>query len=256
MSLLLRRHTQRVSMPRAIRLAAAAQLCAAIVCFRLAAQDASDSATYIALTRTPLGALTSQFDVSITGRQTPGVTIFGRYGIQSLDTHEYINNFGVGFDLPVGGARFGATVGYWGPACYKHETCPGHFMGSVAFAQNIVLVGLGQDPNGAAFNVGVDVHAGFAFPKDSTLVSGIASVPISLIHRGSGYQLIPYLAPGLGVGAVRSDDGTEAGLLFAFNGGLALAKLGVFSVDASVSRMFLRDGNWVAGIGLAIATRH
>jgi len=218
----------------------------------LSAQDASDSATYLSLIATPPGALTSTFDVAITDDTTRHVGFYGRYGIQSLDTHEYTHNFGVSVDFPVGPARIGATLGYHWPNC-TDGLCEPHVMGGINYGQNIVSVLLGKDPSSASFNVGIEVQTGFAFPRDTAMVSGLASVPVALVHHGTGLQVVPYIAPGLGVGLIRSTiTGTEAGLLLAFNGGVGLVRVGSFALDASVGRIFLKDGNWIAGLGASI----
>src|SRR5690349_13551340 len=66
-----------------------------------AAQDASDSAAYRALTQTPPAAFALSLGPAITGRRGSGPAVSGRYGLMSFRTNDYIHNFGLGVDGPV-----------------------------------------------------------------------------------------------------------------------------------------------------------
>lgn len=224
-----------------------------------AAQDASDSAAYRALTQTPAGALPATMDVSMSGVRDRAPVFQVRYGIMSYDNHEYVHNFGVGVSLPVGSASIGLTGGYYWPNC--NGQCEGHAMFGASLSQNLATVPLGGETGGAgggsggggggAFNIGLRGKAGYA-RQGATLVSGELALPVSLVPASRSLRLVPYIAPGLGFGMVRDGDGTEAGLLFTFGAGLGLLTSHGFTATAGISRAFLSTGNWLAGVGITV----
>lgn len=230
-------------------------MCVGLAGRGIAAQDASDSAAYRALTQTPAGALTPLFDASITGQRARSVAVHVRYGIMSFDSHEYTHDFGLSVVIPVGSASLSATGGYYFPNC-TDNACHSHIMGSLGLDQNLVAIGLGRgsDHESATFDIGLSAQVGFANPSDTTLVSGAISLPVSLVPAPRGLRLVPYVSPGVGVGVVHPDGGTEAGLQFMFNAGVGLLARG-FTANVALSRVFLPDGNWLVGVGFSFGDR-
>ncbi len=217
------------------------------------AQDASDSAAYLALTQTPLGGLPPVFDLGVTGERARTVAVRTRYGLMSLDTHEYTHNFGVGLDIPVGSVSVGLTAGYHWPDC-RDEPCHGHLMASLGLSENLVAVPLGARDASGTFAIGLDAELGVAGPGDSTVLAGKAVIPFALVPGKRDLRFVPYVAPGLGVGLVRADS-TEAGLLFTFGAGVGLILPHELRLNAGIQRVFLRGGNWLVGVDLAIGGR-
>lgn len=215
----------------------------------VAAQDASDSAAYRALTQTPPSALPMPMDVSITGvGDRTGVSV--RYGIMSFDNREYVHNFGIGLTVPVGSSTLGVTGGYYWPNC--NGRCEGHGMFGVNYSQNLVRIPLGEGTgSGGMLNIGSAWEAGYA-KQNATLVSGRLSIPISLVPAQRSVTVIPYIAPGVGGGLVHDDSGTEVGLLFTLGAGIGLRTTHGFTAHAGISRAFLSTGNWLAGVGITI----
>jgi hypothetical protein len=237
-------------MSRLLRLAGVA-VCVAVSWPSAAqAQDSSDSAAYRALTQTPAGALGPLFDVSVTGVRARSFTVHARYGIMSFDSHEYTHDFGVSLVMPVGSAELSATGGYYWPNC-TDNACDSHVMGSVGIAQNLVAIPTGRGDERASFDVGLTAQLGFANPSDTTLFSGAISLPVSLVPAPRGLRLVPYVAPGVGVGLIHPDNGTEAGLQFMFAAGVGVLAHG-FTGNLALSRVFLSGGNWLVGVGLSI----
>ncbi|HEY9448124.1 MAG TPA: hypothetical protein VIQ60_00145 [Gemmatimonadaceae bacterium] len=215
-----------------------------------AAQDASDSAAYRAITQTPPGALPMAMDVAVTGiRDRAGVRL--RYGIMSYDDREYVHNFGVGLTIPVGSLSIGVTGGYYWPNC--NGRCTGHAMFGVGLSQNLVRVPLGSGAGSGVLNVGSGWEVGYA-KENATLVSGRLSLPISLVPSQHSLTVIPYIAPGLGGGLVKDDSGTEVGLLFTLGAGIGLRTSRGFTAHAGISRAFMSTGNWLAGVGITIGS--
>lgn len=214
------------------------------------AQDPSDSATYLALTRTPLEALPAALDVGITGERARGVSLRVRYGIMSFDTHEYIHNFGLGLDFPVGRSTIDLTAGYHWNRCT--DTCTSHFMASAGLSRNLLEAALGAGDHAANLGVGLQTQVGFARPGDTTVVSGKVALPVALVPTSGTLRFVPYVSPGLGLGLARQNGSTEAGLLFVFGAGLGVITPGSFRASVGVSRAFLKDGNWLVGVDFAV----
>jgi hypothetical protein len=213
-----------------------------------AAQDASDSAAYRALTQTPPGAFALSLGPAITGRRGTGPTISGRYGLMSFRSNDYIHNFGLGVDGPVARGRLGLTIGRYGPTCPRDD-CPGHLMAAVAASQPLAAVTVGRTDNSAALNIGLDASAGYARPRSTGLLSGAALVTFALVPRPSGVRLLPYIAPGVGVGLTHVSSNTDAGMLPMLDLGVGLLAFGDrLGVSAGARRVFLSGGNWVAGL--------
>ncbi len=225
-------------------------VCAAVVCPAAQGQDSSDSAAYRALTQTPAGALAPLFDVSVTGDRARSTTVVARYGIMSFDSHEYTHDFGLSVVVPVGSASVSATGGYYWPNC-TDNACNSHIMASVGLAQNLVAIPTGRGDKRATFDIGLTTQLGYARPSDTTLVSGSVSLPVSLVPSPRGLRLVPYVAPGVGVGLVSPDSGTEAGLQFMLAAGVGMLARG-FTANVALSRVFLKGGNWLVGVGISI----
>lgn len=237
-------------MSRLFSLAGVAACAALVWPGAVQAQDSSDSAAYHALTQTPAGALGPLFDVSVTGERASAFTVHARYGIMSFDSHEYTHDFGVTVVLPVGSAEVSATGGYYWPNC-TDNACHSHVMASIGVAQNLVAIPTGRGVQRASFDVGLTAQLGFANPSDTTLVSGAVSLPVSLVPVPRGLRLVPYVAPGVGVGLIRPDNGTEAGLQFMFAAGVGMLARG-FTANVALSRVFLNGGNWLVGVGVSV----
>jgi hypothetical protein len=225
--------------------------CASIV----HAQDASDSVAYRALIQTPPGALATPLGASILGPEAGRWDVHVRYGIMSFgDGDEYIHNFGIGGDLKLGAGRIGLTAGAWLPNCDAEDDadgCSGHFMAALSFGERLVEAALGRPSGTASLNVGIDVAAAIGTPRDATLFATSASLPISLVTATSGLRLTPYVAPGFGTGLVSEDGETEAGLRALFGAGVGVLGLARgIAVNAAIHRVFMRDGNWLVGVGV------
>jgi hypothetical protein len=171
----------------------------------------------------------------------------------SYDTHEYTHNFGIGVDIPMGSASLALTAGYHWPDCT--DVCDSHFMASAGVSENLVSTGLGRGDGRGTFNIGIRAEAGFAAPKDTTLVSGKVAIPFSIVPGKRDLRFVPYIAPGVGVGLVRSDS-TEAGILFTLGAGVGLITSRGFTASVGIERAFLSDGNWVVGVDIALGRRH
>jgi hypothetical protein len=216
------------------------------LCSALEAQDESDSTAYRALTETPLEAFSPVVGPALIGGRGTGLSIHGRYGLMSFRSEDFIHNVGISADLPVAAGRLGGTAGYYGPSCALDD-CPGHFMASIDFEQILLSVALGRPDQSGSLNLGLDVGLGLGLPDDTSLLSGAASLPITLVPHMTSARIFPFIAPGLGVGLV---DG-EAGMLPTFATGVGLLAFeDQVGVIAGVNRAFLRGGNWLAGVSV------
>jgi hypothetical protein len=215
------------------------------------AQDASDSAAYRALTQTPIGAVPLALSRAHTGEAGGPLAVSARYGIISFADSDYVNGVAIGGDAPLGSGRVGFALGAWLPSCDRRD-CAGHFMAELSFSERLVGIALGRESSRATLNVGMNVAAAFGTPSGTTLFAMSARLPIALAPSDHGLRLVPYVEPGFGGGLVRANGVSDAGLramLGAGVGALGLAR--GLGVNAGVHRVFMRDGNWLAGIGLS-----
>jgi hypothetical protein len=217
----------------------------------LPAQDQSDSTAYQALTGTPLVAFAPVVGIAVTAEGAKGLAFHGRYSIISFRSEDVIHSVGIGAEVPLAAGRLAVTAGYYAPSC-SADDCPGHPMASLEFQQNLASVAMGRSAHSASLNLGVQVGAGIAAPGDSSLISGLASIPVALVPHGPSTRIFPFVAPGIGLGIVTQDSGTEAGMLPTLAGGIGLLALDDrLGLLAGVNRAFMRGGNWLAGISLS-----
>jgi hypothetical protein len=215
------------------------------------AQDASDSAAYRALTQTPVAAVPLALSASMTGMASGHMGVAARYGLVSFASSDYVHSVAIGGDIRVGSGRLGAAAGVYHPTC-DAPRCASHFMAEVSFNQRLVGLAMGRDTSSATLNIGVAVSAGIGTPDDGTLFATGQRLPIALVPSTRGFRLVPYVEPGFGTGLVRANGDTDAGLRGMFGAGVAALGLADgLSVSAGVHRVFLRDGNWVAGLVLS-----
>jgi hypothetical protein len=233
-----------------LRLAFAVAICCLIPIIGRA-QDASDSAAYRALTQTPVGAVPLALPASMTGMSGGRMAVAARYGLVSFATSDYVHNVVIGGDVRLGSGRLGAAAGVYHPTC-DEPRCASHFMAEASFSQRLVGLAMGRDSSSATLNIGVAVSAGLGTPDDGTLFATGQRLPITLVSSTHGVRLVPYVEPGFGTGLVRADGDTDAGLRAMFGAGVAaLGLVDGLSVSAGVHRVFLRDGNWLAGLALS-----
>jgi hypothetical protein len=217
-------------------------------------QDAGDWATYRALTQTPLGAFTSPFNVSITGIRAHSLEWRARYGMMTYDRRAQVQTFGVTLAVPAGDAALSFTAGYFMPTCAR-ESCSAHVMASAAVSERLIGIQLGRGDEGGAFNIGFQGTLGFA--KDgATLASAHAEFPLSLVPTKRSLRLVPYVAPGVGLGWAR-DSTAESGMLFTIGAGLGLVASSGVRMSVGIRRVFVpgRD-NWLVGVDLALGGGH
>ncbi len=215
------------------------------------AQDASDSAAYRALTQTPVAAVPLALPASMTGVAGGRLAVAARYGLVSFATSDYVHNVAIGGDIRLGGGRLGVAAGVYHPTC-DEPRCASHFMAEMNFSERLVGLAMGRDSSRATLNIGVAVSAGIGTPDGGTLFATGQRLPIALVPSTRGVRLIPYVEPGVGTGLVRTNAGTDAGLRAMFGAGVAALGLADgLSVSAGVHRVFLRDGNWLAGLALS-----
>jgi hypothetical protein len=213
-------------------------------------QDAGDWATYRALTQTPLGAFISPFNVGITGIRPHSVEWRARYGLMTYDQREQVQTFGLTVAVPVRDISLGLTAGYFRPTCDRGG-CSEHFMASASVSERLIGIQLGQGDEGGAFNIGFQGTFGFA-QDGATLASAHAEFPLSLVPTKRSLRLVPYVAPGVGLGWAR-DTTAEAGMLFTMGAGLGLIASSGFRMSVGIRRVFVpgRD-NWLVGVDVAL----
>ena len=127
-------------------------------------------------------------------------------------------------------------------------------MAEATFAERLTSLAMGRDSSRATLHVGIALGVAVGTPAGTTLVATALRLPIALASSDRGVRLVPYVEPGLGTGLVHGHGLTDAGLRAMFGAGVAALGLGDgVMVHAGVHRVFMPDGNWLAGIGLTYA---
>jgi hypothetical protein len=213
-------------------------------------QDEGEWATYRTLVETPVGAFPSPFNVGITGLRAQTLEWRARYGMMTYAGEQHVYSFGLSVAAPVHDVALGFTAGYVRATC-DSGGCGDHFMASASISESLVRIPLGRGDEGGTANVGFHGTLGYA-RNGATLVSAHAELPLSLVPTKRSLRLVPYVAPGVGLGWAR-DSTTDAGMLFTFGAGLGLVMARGISASVGLRRVFVpgRD-NWLVGVDLAM----
>lgn len=222
----------------------------------LQAQSSEAFAGWAGLVSTPVGGLTP--DIVPPGGEE-GFGVRARYGHWQFDEDDdNTTNLGFGISFGDGQARTTLEVGR---RSVKHcDDCDGFLAGidvDVAVLERPLDRSADGDATGRG-RLGVSVRPAIGYmtitgDKDlSTLALGL-SVPVSLaVPIGERGRLVPFVAPGFGLGLVSSGDDSETGTRVLLGGGLALADLAPgLRVTGSFSKIFIEDGATVYGVGLS-----
>jgi hypothetical protein len=192
----------------------------------------NDAATYLALTRTPIGGLPPVATSTILGDVQSGVALSLRYGhvggselILAPDGREVsLNNFGATAVLPVGtGSTLSLTAGVSAPSVGSSA-----LMLSIGGDTRLTGMPLSDTRSAMRLNVGVNGELGYGKPSEATLVAGSVGLPISLVGGSAprdAMRVVPFLTPALTFSSFDPDDPrfeNESAVHFMLGGGLGI----------------------------------
>jgi hypothetical protein len=208
----------------------------------------NDVAGYVALSGTPVGAMTPVVTSAMLGRIAKGYSIVGQYGHVS-DNALGFNSFGASVSMPVSGVSLGGSLGFFSP--------------SAQGAKSNLMLGLNAETNlGAwALSDGKDANLvtlsgrgdfGWANPQDLGLLSFSASAPFALVIKSGSMTWAPFVTPGFGWGRM-SPTGAQSisGSRFMMGGGLGMTHANGWGVSLGMQKVFIDQGKAVFGLNLS-----
>lgn len=197
------------------------------------AQTASEVGTYVAVIRTPVGALSPMLTSALISRLQNGASLALRYG----HTHEGDLNFktdafAVTGILPAGlGSSLRVTAGVIladRNALINDETS-GQLMLSAGGDLRLVGSAMGNMATSPLWTVSVDGEVGYGNRNPGTYFSGYVGAPIALVQRGTGMQFAPFITPGFAFAQTSANGASEGGSGLMLGGGV-----GVYNSESSV----------------------
>ena len=218
-------------------------------------QDQGDVAAFFALLLTPTGALPPVVRAPMLQGAPDGSTFQARYGRYEFDgADQTIHNIGLGADLRAGAGWTGVTV-----ALQTCDGCDGTILLGLDYTTPLVQLPIGADQtvrNTSVLSVALTPSAGLSRPLDSDanvfFISGSVALPVSISTQFRGAtQLVPFLAPGFGIGLIAGEGDTESGVRFMLGGGLGVAGLGPgLGITVGFQKIFIEGGPTQWGLGL------
>ena len=223
----------------------------AIVARPARAQNVHDFAAWLAMMSTPYGSLPPLVTRRMAGQST-GIAAPSsfelRYGHFAFDNSSDAAHVG-GV-----GARFGAlglVVGYEG--C---SGCSGSLMAGADYEGIVVQQLLTGNGARSLFTLGLRPSVGFGRSlgdgPDVSSISAAVDVPISVaVPVGRTARMVPFVAPGFWVGALRGGGESESGTRGSIGFGAALVDLAPgLGLNLSWRKVFLEQAPTTIGIAL------
>lgn len=217
-----------------------------------AAQSIHDFVAWGAMMSSPYGALAPTVTRAMTGGTATGHSSFElRYGHWGLDAAD------IGVHTGGIGARVGAVgfvVGYQG--CSGCDG--GEIMGGIDYEAMLLKRTLTADNSQSLFTVGLRPTLGLGHNVGSdgnaTAIVAAMDLPIAVsVPVGKTAKMVPFVAPGYGVGAVRVDGDSENGTRGALAFGVGLVDLAPgLGLNVGWRKIFLQDAPMTIGLGLTL----
>jgi hypothetical protein len=226
----------------------------------------NDAATFLALSRTPVGGLPPIATSTILGEVQSGVALALRYGhvgggdlILGPNGEEVsLNNFGATAVLPLGtGSTMSLTAGVSAPTQGSSA-----LMLSIGGDTRLTAMPLSDTRSGMRLNVGLNGELGYGKPSEATLVAGSVGLPISLVS-GSGprdaMHIVPFLTPAITFSSFDPDDPrveNESGVHFMLGGGLGIYnRTSTVAFNVGFQYMAISGATTQFGIALTLGGR-
>jgi hypothetical protein len=218
------------------------------------AQSLEERATYVALSRTPVGALAPLLTNTLINRLQNGASLALRYGnLASGDFNASNNAFAVTGILPAGlGSSVRITGGFNDTDC---ADCDPDLMLSLGGDIRLVGSSMGTTATSPLWTVSLDGELGYANRNPGTTISGYVGIPIALVQRGSGMQFVPFITPAYAFAQTTGQPllPTQNGAALMLGGGL-----GIYNTESSVmvnvgiQHAFMTGARNVIGINVAL----
>ena len=215
----------------------------------------SDIAGYVALSATPVGAMTPVVTSAMLGRIAKGYTFSGQYGHLSGDNGSGFNSFGASVSMPVSGFSLGGSLGMVSPSAQGSKS---NLMLGANAETNLGAWALGQGKNANLVTVSARGDFGWANPDDGTgtnnsitAMSLSAGAPVALVLKNGDMTWAPFVTPGLGWGRLSAQGTSESGTRFMFGAGLGMTHRNGWGVSAGMQKVFIDQGKMVFGLNVS-----
>lgn len=219
-----------------------------------AAQTVDEARTYLAISRTPIGALAPMLTSTLINRMQNGASLALRYGnLASGDLNDANNAFAITGILAAGlGSSVRLTAGFNDSEC---PDCDPDLMLSGGGDIRLIGSAMGSTATSPLWTVSLDGELGYANRNPGTTFSGYVGVPIALVPRGQGMQFVPFITPAYAFAQTTGHplEPTQNGAALMLGGGL-----GIYNTESSVvvnvgiQHSFMTGARNVIGINVAL----
>ena len=207
-----------------------------------------DIAGYVALSGTPVGAMTPVVTSAMLGRIAKGYSITGQYGHVS-DNALGFNSFGATVSMPVSGFTLGGSLGFFSPSAQGAKS---NMMLGLNAETNLGAWALTDGKNANLFTLGARGDFGWANPENLGLLSFSAGVPVALVVKSGSMTWAPFVTPGLGWGRVSpTGASSESGTRFMTGAGLGMSHANGWGVSLGMQKVFIDQGKTVFGLNVS-----
>ena len=213
-----------------------------------------DIAGYVALSTTPVGAMTPVVSSAMLGRIAKGYSITGQYGHLSDDAAGF-NSFGASVSMPLSGFSLGGSLGFMSPSAQGSKS---NLMLGANAETNLGAWALGQGKNANLFTLSARGDFGWANPDDGTGTSNSitalslsAGAPLALVLKNGDMTWAPFVTPGLGWGRLSANGASESGTRFMMGAGLGMTHRNGWGVSVGMQKVFIDQGKTVFGLNLS-----
>jgi hypothetical protein len=213
-----------------------------------------DAAAYVALSTTPVGAMTPIVTAAMLGRIPKGYSVAGQYGHLS-DNGAGFNSFGASVSMPVSGFSLGGSLGMWSPSAQGSKS---NLMLGANAETNLGAWAIGDGKDANLFTMSVRGDLGWANPDDGTgtnnsitALSVSAGVPVALVLKSGDMTFAPFVTPGFGWGRLSATGASESGNRFMMGAGLGVSNRNGWGVSVGMQKVFIDQGKTVFGLNLS-----
>jgi hypothetical protein len=218
--------------------------------------SAGDIAGYLALSATPVGAMTPVVTSAMLGRIAKGYSITGQYGHLSGDNGAGgFNSFGASVSMPVSGFSLGGSLGFLSPSTNGMSS---NLMLGLNAETNLGAWALGDGKNPNLFTMSLRADGGWANPDDglgtSTRLNALslsAGAPFALVLKQGDMTWAPFVTPGFGWGRIAENGASESGQRFMLGAGIGMAHANGWGVSVGMQKVFIDQGKTVFGLNLS-----
>jgi hypothetical protein len=214
-----------------------------------------DIAGYVALSATPVGAMTPVVTSAMLGRIAKGYAVTGQYGHLSGDNGAGFNSFGASISMPVSGFSLGGSLGFLSPSAQGSKS---NMMLGLNAETNLGAWALGDGKDANLFTMSVRSDFGWANPDDGTgtnnsitALSLSAGAPFALVLKSGDMTWAPFVTPGLGWGRLSANSTSESGTRFMMGAGLGMTHRNGWGVSVGMQKVFIDQGKTVFGLNLS-----